>query len=356
MKKRRLGRIALAMIALGAGLLAQPGPVDAATVSKTGWWYRTSQPTSAIPGVAQPPGGAIPDTPADPVAPPTVAEGSLLVEGTPEGATAIAAITYALTAGESSPTLTVTPGDSSNVPADSIILACAPSLPWTAPEVSPGRWQDKPLVDCNRSVNGIPSDDGTWTFALQPLILYADATELDLVLVPGVASETPAGNVGSAFSLSFSVADGAVLTTTQPTTSAGATGGSPTFTPAPSPSPSFSTGGSTFTPPSAPVVQPALEPQDQAPVVPNQPMVAAPVAAKEDNTAQGVAFLILLAGAALAGLAYLTPARPEEGATIGLGRFKRPAPLMVAARPFEPVQGGLGRFTRPRTGPPPKLS
>lgn len=359
MTKRRLSRLALVLVALGAGLLAQPSPAGAASVSKSGWWYRTSQPTSALPAVAQPPGGIVPDNPTDPVAPPTVAEGSLLVEGTPEGATAIAGITYALTPGESSPTLTITPSSSSNTPDDSIILACAPSLQWTAPEPSPGRWQDKPLVDCNRSVNGILNADGTWTFALQPLIAYADATELDLVLVPGVVSTTPAGNVGSAFSLSFSVAEGAVLTST-PAPSAAASDQppssyTPTYTASPASSPSFTAAAPTFVAPSAPVVQPSLEPQDQAPAVPSQPLVAAPVAVKDDNTAQGVAFLILLAGAALAGLAYVTPTRAED-ATVGLGRFRRPAPVEAIASALGPVQGGLGRFTRPRLGPPPKLS
>jgi hypothetical protein len=280
-----------------------------------------------------------------------VPEGSVLVEGTPTGATAVAAITYTLLEGESAPTLTITPSTSSNVPADAVILACRAALDWEVPASQPGAWSDKPLVDCGRSVNGIIAD-GTITFPLAPLV---SGTDLDVVLVPGVTDQaTPAGNVGSSFSLSFDVATGAVLTSTtsSPTTS----GGGSTFTPPVSSSPSFSAGGSTFTAPETPVVQPALEPQDQAPTVPDQPMVAAPAAApKEDNTAQGVAFLILLAGAALAGLAYLTPARDADG-TVGLGRFKRPAPAAALNPAMEPVEGGLGRFARPRTGPPPALS
>jgi hypothetical protein len=68
-----------------------------------------------------------------------------------------------------------------------------------------------------------------------------------------------------------------------------------------------------------------------------------------------VAFIILLAGAALAGLAYLTPDRDEHG-TVGLGRFKRPVPASALAEPVQPVEGGLGRFARARTGAPPSLS
>jgi hypothetical protein len=128
---------------------------------------------------------------------------------------------------------------------------------------------------------------------------------------------------------------------------------------------SGSTGGSFrppsggFTAPVTPIVQPALEPQEQAPSVPEQPLLAAPVTAKEDDTGRGVAFIVLLAGLALAGLAYLTPAGADDG-FVGLGRFRRPAPasatLPSVAGLSEPVRGGLGRFARTRTAPPQTLS
>lgn len=349
--RRALGRVALVLLALGAGLLASPATSGAATFSKSAWWYRTSQPASFVPPAAQPPVPLpIPET--EPVAPPSVAEGDLLVQGTPEGATAIAAMTWLLQDGESSPILTITPTEP--VPPTSVVLACRAALDWTMPETQPGSWQDKPLVDCGRSVNGIPNTDGTeWTFPIAPLV---SGTDLDIVLVPGLTGEsTPAGNIGSAFTMTFSATEGAVLATTPGTTTTSGGSSSPgTFTPASGGTPSF--GGDTgFSPPETPVAAPSLEPQDQAPRVPQQPMLQTPTAAEEDTTPQGIGFIILLAGLAAAGWAYVTPDRREDG-VVGLGRFRRPMPDEALAVPVEPVTGGLGRFTRPRTGPPPALS
>lgn len=339
------------MMVVGFALAIQPvGGVDAATTTKAAWWTRASDPASATPPAAGVPGVTAPALPAAPPRP-DVPEGSLLVEGTPTGATAVAAITYTLLEGESSPILTVTPSSSSNVPPDAVILACRAAIDWEVPATSPGPWADKPLVDCGRSVSGIIAE-GTITFPLAPIV---SGSELDVVLVPGTTGETtPAGAIGSTFSLSFDAAEGAALSSTTPTTPGPSTEGS-SFTPAPSSSPSFSTGIPAFTPPESPIVAPALEPQEQAPTVPDQPMLTAAPIVAEDNTAQGVAFLILLAGAALAGLAYLTPDRDEDG-TVGLGRFKRPIPQHALAPVGPPVEGGLGRFARPRTGAPPALS
>ena len=352
MSRRRLAHAGLALLALGAGLLAQPSPVGAATQSKAGWWYRSSDPASVVPNAARPP-VPLPDAPIEPPAAPNVPEGSVLVEGTPEGATAIAGLTYLLLEGESSPTLTITPSETSSVPPEAIILACRAAVDWAPLEAQPGRWQDKPLVDCGKSVNGILAEDGTITF---PLATLVSGPDLDIVLVPGTTSETPAGHVRSAFSLSFDVQLGAVLTT-QGAATFDSSGSDSSFSPPPSPSSgSFGStgGGSSFTAPESPIVAPALEPQEQAPTVPDQPMLAAAPVVEEDTTAQGVAFLILLAGAALAALAYLTPERNETGA-VGLGRFRRPRPEAAATTALAPVEGGLGRFARPRTGPPPAL-
>jgi hypothetical protein len=135
----------------------------------------------------------------------------------------------------------------------------------------------------------------------------------------------------------------------------------PSFQPTPTAasSPSYSAPSSSFSAPTitAPAVAPALPPEAQAPSVPQQTALPATTAAaaKDDNGPRGIAFLILLAGLAFAGLAYITPARAEDG-HVGLGRFRRPVPAEALAAPVEPVQGGLGRFTRPRTGPPPALS
>ena len=357
--RRRLLRVSLALCALGIGLVSSPAPAGAASVTKSAWWTRGSDPGSLVPPAAQVPGVTAPEAP---VAPPTAdaAEGEVVVQGAPNGALAIAAITYALAPGESGPMLTITPGEGSNVPAEAVILACRAAIDWEVPETQPGTWQDKPLVDCGRSVNGIVSPDGTSiTFALQPLV---SGTDLDIVLTPGTTGETtPAGPVGSTFQLTFNATDAAVLATTRAPSSSSSgssssgSSSSPTFMPASPPVPA----GNTFTPPESPVVPPALEPQDQAPTV---PQVAAPpaqpVAAAEDDTAQGVGFIILLLGAALAGWAYLTPERRDDDAPlVGLGRFRRPVPAAALVdAPAEPVTGGLGRFSRLRTGPPPSLS
>jgi hypothetical protein len=360
--RRRLALLGLALLVLGASMLASPSSADAGTVTKAAWWYkaRTGNPATVVPPQAGPVPAPPATTPAPPTpGPPSVPEGSLLVEGTAAGADAIAAMTFSMAATESAPSLTITPSDTSAVPPDAVILACRAAVAWVAPDQRPGAWEDKPLVACDQSVQGIPADDGTITFALAPLC--QQCAELDVILVPGTVPAPTDGTappVGSTFSLGFDAADGAVLTT-----SAGGGGDaaftpdSSSFSPGTASSGSFSTPGPSFSAPSTPVAAPALEPQEQAPSVPQQAALPAtvPIADDDTSTARGVAFLVLLAGLAFAGLAYLTPARDDAG-TIGLGRFRRPAAAATHAAPLEPVEGGLGRFSRPRTGPPPALS
>jgi hypothetical protein len=353
--RRKLALAALALVTLGASMAASPAPAGAATLAKASWWYRAHTADSGSflpPATPAIPGGA-PKAPA-PVpapAPPSVPEGSALVEGATDGANAIAALSWTLAAGEMAPVLTITPGTSSNVPDGAVILACRAAVAWEKPETEPGTWEEKPLVDCGQSVQGIPSPDGSIAFGLAPLL---SGTTLDVVLTPGIAQSQPT-RVGSTFSLSFDTATGATLKTDVE---------APVFAPSPAASsgsatsttPTYSAPASTYTPPaSSQVAQPALEPQEQAPNVPMQTALPPTVPLKDDRTAQGVGFLVLLAGLAFAGLAYVTPARAENS-TIGLGRFRRPAPAIIGSGPAEPVKGGLGRFARPRTGPPPALS
>jgi hypothetical protein len=345
---------------LGATLLSSPAPAGAASVTKSAWWYkaRTGDVSTAVPPAAGPLPGGVPTAPAPPTpGPPTVPEGSLLVEGTPQGATAIAAITYTMAKTESSPTLTITPSDTSQVPADAIVLACHAAVDWTAPDQNPGAWEEKPLVACDQSVQGIAADDGTITFALAPLC--QQCTTLDIVLVPGTVSAPTDGTaqpVGSTFTLGFDAKEGAKMVTTASSDSSSFDSSSSFSSDSAgslTPRTDFSAPSSSFAP--TPIAQPALEPQEQAPSVPQQTALPAIAKVKDDKTAQGVGFLILLAGLAFGGLAYATPARTEDG-LVGLGRFRRPAPADAGAVTLEPVPGGLGRFTRPRTGPPPSLS
>lgn len=341
MNRVRLVGLGLAVMAWGVGMLAPRMPAEAATVLKAGWWYRTSDPASAIPREASSP--LVPDAGTDAIAPP-VPEGYLHIEGTPEGATAVAAVTYALRHGEDSPVLTIVPDDDSISPSELIVLACRAAVPWPAPSENPGRWQNKPIVDCGRSVNGIVNDDGTITFALQLLI---SGPELDVVLVPGLVDES--AQVGSTFSLSFSASRGMKIVTTE--------------TPSREASPrdrSHVEGGRSsgaFAPVAAGAVaptaaQPALAPEEQAPTVPvvPTPAVSSPVA--ETTARRGVGIAALLLGSAIAAVAYVRPTRERNGAK-GVGRFRGTA---GGAARGEQMIGGLGRYARPRTSRPAALS
>ncbi|MDQ1396616.1 MAG: hypothetical protein QOG64_1875 [Acidimicrobiaceae bacterium] len=362
--RRRLVLVALALSSLGIGLWGSLAPAAAASLVQSAWWYRANtDPGRALPPPAPAPPDPLPTTPATvPTPAPTVADGSLLVQSTPEGATAIAALSWTLTGGETAPSLIVKPDSSSHIPADAVILACRAAVPWKAPGKSPGAWEDKPLVDCGASVQGILNPDGSVGFALGPLV---SGTDLDVVITPGLAQTTPTP-VGSTFSLSFPVQDGVALKTAPaaadnefaPFASSPGSSGPADAAPS-SPSSSFSgssasSSGDVATA-ASPIAAPALPPEAQAPTVPAliAPGTTKP-GSKGDNHRRLVAFLILLAGLAFAGLAFLTPEHADG--TIGLGRFRGPVPAASVAAAVEPAAGGLGRFRRPRTGPPAALS
>ena len=108
---RRVGLLA------GSLLVAAGAPASAATASSiddTGWWSRANQDATI--------GGALVF--------PDVSAGQLLVEGTPEGATAIAALRATLPEGTGQPVLTLhaasaTGGDTA------VLLACQAGSGWT---------------------------------------------------------------------------------------------------------------------------------------------------------------------------------------------------------------------------------
>ena len=181
------GRRAPAVVGLvvGAFLMvfgAPVGAVDAASIDDVGWWARTNQ----APGL-----GAV-------VAPPDVPAGQLLVEGTAEGATAIAALRATLPEGTGSPILTLTAA--SEVSGETaLLLACQSGSGWTGAHA--GEWASKPSPDCSQSVQGIRADDGSsWTFPLGAL-QFGD--QIDVVLTPGVDPAVPAPLNGSAFRIAF---------------------------------------------------------------------------------------------------------------------------------------------------------
>ena len=354
-RSRRLAGSIAAMVA-GVALVAIPAhPAKAAGITATGWWSRaaTTDPTTEIP---QPIPGGAPTLPAVAPAPPTVAEDELHVEGTPYGATAIAAMTVILDEGESSPILTIEPTASSVIPPEALVLACRAAVEWVPPTETPGAWESKPLVDCATSVQAQTTEDGKLVFPLQTLV---QGNLLDVVFVPGVDPTLPPEARGSSFSLTFAKPGPGALATTR--SSAGSSSSSSDFLsdfdPAvESPLEDFSVPVGADPLPEPPVA-PALEPQEQAPSIPRVTPAVAPTPL--DQAPRTLGLLLLFAGALGAYLA----ANGAPRQAIGLGRFRRVLPagasgVAVAtepARPAEVVERGLGRLRRPRVGTPPAL-
>ncbi len=361
--------------------------VNAATLAQAGWWWRAQGGTGLAPGAAPPlPGSPVPP-PALP-SPPTVPEGGLMVAGTPEGATAIAALRFELTADETMPVLTLQIERESGAPA-AVLAACLTGSAWQP--TAAGNWADKPFAACAEgSVNGVLSDDGTaFTFALGPLLSNG---LVDVVLVPGTIPEAPAGANGSAFEVVFQAPTTASLQTTSgsppdsasfdvPEIGGGDFGGDPgsdgggAFSPPPSPTSSTGdftpapAGDTSFAAPSPPAPDanvaftPALEEEEQgltftAPVV---EAASRPIAATSDDGVDPrlLAGLILAIGAA--GLVWssqqATPVPSPLLARFGAGAVARASTAAGAAPGVGPAvaPGGIGRFARVRTGTAPRL-
>lgn len=350
MTRRTAARRAL-LAALVAGgfpvLLAGPG--GAATAGGAGWWYRPN--ASALPLA--------------PPAPPVVGDGQLLVQGQPEGPTAVAAVRFQLDPAEGEPVLRIRPASGSTVPAGASVQACRAIVAW--PDAKAGKWEDRPLADCSKPVAGVIGEGGVIDFALAPLLT---GQTLDVVLTPGTVA-TPAGGAGSAFTLVFDKPSPTALRTTRgPST----TGGDPTPT---GPGPDASTfalppttslpalGG--LLPDGSAAPLPLLSTTATAPPAsastvlasPPQARVAAPAvavgSASRNDRAKLFGFLVLLGAAAAAYWAATTPA--PAALMAGIGRFARPVPRggPGGPGPADPAMGGLGRFARRRTGPPPPL-
>lgn len=371
--RRRLA-LALVLVLAGGLLVLTSGPAQAVGEPETGWWSRlaTTTPTEEAPVAIPVPAPTTPDT--VPVGA-TVPEGQLLVEGTPEGATAIAAARWMLDAGESSPSLTLPIAPGSSLSPESIVLACKASFRWQAPAGPGGPWDSKPLVDAARCVNGAIADDlSSVAFGLQPLV---SNDVLDVVFVPGrIATSTlppgvpepPADLDGSAFRWMFDAptAESLELVAGDFTEGEGDTVVSPP--PPPAPTEAGSGAPATAAPvaaplptapvaPAEPVATPALEAQDLAPSVPD--LASTPAAAVDAGSVDrtiGVV-LLLLAGLAAAWAMMTSP----ESEAIGLGRFRTAATPVAAASASvavasTPVTGGLGRFRKDRTSPAPPLT
>ena len=349
------------LLLVGSALVLSPVPADASTLEQSGWWYRatTSTPVAETPLPAT---GVNPTVPVTAPGPPTVGAEELHVEGAANGAVAVAAMTYRLAEGESSPILTLTPSPGSGVPPSAVILACRAAIDWTPPATSPGAWEAKPLADCSTSVQGQILDAASGGGVVFPLQTLAQGTELDIIIVPGTIPELPAGANGSVFSLTFARPGPEALKTTSGST---ADDFEPTITfdenfafePATSPTDVFTapvsgpTFDSTVVTTAAPVVQPALEPQEQAPSVP-RPVAPAAVTVEDVGDAAKKLGLALLALGAIA--AFMTSADTPTD-VMGLGRFRRSRPTAMLPEPGLASEAGVGRLRRSRVGPPPRL-
>jgi hypothetical protein len=350
--RRRMGSVtALAGLLTGVVLVVTAPAASAAELDKAGWWYR---PNSA-PG---PLGGVIPPPPGTP-------EGGLVVQATPDGPNAVAAVTFLLSEEELGGTLTLTVAEGGDTGGEGAALqACPAKAAWEAAQA--GSFDKRPQEDCNfGSVPGTRAEDGkTWTFDLTALVVSGKA---DVVIVPMALPEGGGqAPVFKPFSLSFEAPTSASLTPPEGsdlgssdfTTEGGEfpAGDSGSF--APDSSGSLPSGSSDFAAPSvsgvdisgsaaldaAPPPPPAI---DAAPAGSDQQALAAAPASATSGLAnrRGLGLGLI----ALCGLAVLGIAATRSPAFAHL--------LPPAMRPAmgDGTPGGLGRFVRPRTGKAPAL-
>lgn len=340
-------------------VLATPVPVSAAASAPTSaWWSRAANPTPTdeVPAALPVPAPETPTVPAGAAA----GDGQLVVESTPEGAVAIAAIRWELGEGDASPSLTLPIDPGSTLNPQSIVLACRAAAPWSSPDTGVGTWNAKPLVDGSVCVNGVIADDlSTVGFGLQPLV---SGNRLDVVLTPGKdpalappagAPEAPVRLDRSTFRWTFAAPDKAALEVVEGSFTQGA--GDQVVTPAPvavetpatdaapvaPPTTSFTTAPTTAptaAPPVEPVAEPALAPEDLETAAP----IARPAASLGTGANRTIGFVFLLLAAAMAAWAYLSD--------------KRAAAALIGPDGASHAVGGLSRFARPRTGSPTPLS
>lgn len=319
-----LASVGLAIFGLAVLMAPVAGAEESNRIVDSGWWWRAQS------------GLLVPLPP-----PPGVEDGQLVVQSSPEGAQAIAAVSGALAAGQTNPVLTLDVATDGGGAA-AVLLACRAGSAWVGSDA--GRWDSRPEVDCSTSVTGLASEDGTqWTFALGPL---EDAGRVDVVLVPGRLADA---ELAPAFNLVFDEPTAASIMTT-----VGSAPAAPTST-APDPGPPVP---ASVDDPATSIVSPvpplAASP---VPVVPADPAleadngsneVAAPapsravatVTTPEPRTvARVVGAVLLLAGAA--------------GAVVAHGSSRLAG---AAASPELPVVGGLARFRSERTTEPQPVS
>lgn len=367
---RRVRALAALVLAVsGTALVVTAPPVDAVGPPAAAWWSRlaTDDPGSEVPAALPVPA---PTTPGTVPAGATVPDGHLLVEGGPEGATAVAAMRWRLATGESGPSLTLPIARGSTISPESTVLACRSATEWEPPEAAPGPWDSKPVVDGAACVNGIIAEDlSSISFGLQPLV---SGDLLDVVLAPGRqppvevppgAPEPPLDVDGSTFRLvletpsadalqvvagsGFEPGAGDRVVTPPPTPDADLYG------PPPGPGPTELGSSPSAVDAPAAIPAPALAADDVATGAPDVTDVI-PAAAGGPEANRTIGFLLLALAGAVWGWAALQPGT-REPAEIGLGRFRTTLPPGNGAEAATPTVGGLSRFARARTSRPTPL-
>lgn len=335
--KRRLAIVASVLTVLaGVALLIVPASAAPATrIVDSGWWWRLQS-------------GAVAQLPP----PPNVEEGMLQVQGAPDRAQAIAAISAELPDGHASPILTLRVAEGGDQGgAAAVLLACSAGSAWTGEDA--GRWDSAPVVDCASSVTGIRSEDGaTWTFPVGDL-QFED--RLNIILVPGTVEEAPEGANGSTFTLVFEAPTAADIETSEGET------------PAANPPPVSPTAPTTSPPAAADDGFVAAPPPSIPGETPTPQVQGAEPSLEEDL--QGSTFTAPEREASTA--PALTAANVPESRTLArlLGALVVLAGLAsafavlrtdllagAAATAEAPVTGGLGRFARERTAEPNSVS
>lgn len=217
------------LLAASASVLALAGVATGQDFVRAAWWSRLHQ-------------GGVNASAASPSPPPP---GGLAVGATPAGATAVAAVHFALGEGETNPILTLVVDPSSSDAAGAVILACLAGAGWSAG--SGQEWGTAPPAACDAahggaSVAGQRSRDGrSWTFPLAAMQL---GRVIDVLLVPAATPGTTPPpfqiNFAPPTSSSLAVASGASSPSPAPFAPAPFTAASPVVAPPPIPN-SFST-------------------------------------------------------------------------------------------------------------------
>ena len=330
----------LATAAVGVALA--PSGAGAASATASAWWWRLQSGQVA----ALPP-------------PPGVEGDDLFVQGSPDGASAAAAVRFALDEGEAPGVLHLrfAQEGAGQAATAAVVLACPTTTPWNPGGNQP--WSALPTVDCtNQAVCVVSEDWAAMTFDLSTVVT---GDTVDVLIVPGTVEGLPPGANTSTFTLVFEAPEDTDLVagsgdaavdapSPPPSPAASEPSGSAATSPASSSGSASVTPGRSTGSGSRPAVQtpaappaPALPPANVAGTAP-APAASVPAfdPAATDNSNAKTLGIVLLIGAALASLVA-----SRRGPLLQL--------LGSAPATTVPAVAGLGRFARERDGTPPSL-